>query len=136
MSIFILVAVAAIVLIWLIIIRRRSGIEQNLNTKSVQEKWAEIEGLLSHNSDAACKLAVIEADKLMDSALKGAKARGGTMGERLRYMASLHPQMRPVWEAHNLRNELAHNSHYILRKNDAERALKIFKEGLKIMNAI
>jgi hypothetical protein len=104
--------------------------------KGIKERWQDIERLMESDTDLSWKVAVLEADKLMDSALKQAKMRGNTMGERLRFAVSHKGNLRSVWEAHNLRNELAHNTHYRLEKSEAKRAIGIFKDGLKTLGAI
>ena len=55
------------------------------------------------------KLAIIEADVMLDEALKENGFAGGTLGERLQ---NVHPtQLQAVddaWEAHKVRNKIAH----------------------------
>lgn len=104
--------------------------------KGIAEKWKEIEKLMAADSVLSWKLAVIEADKLMDSALKRAFMRGANMGERLRFAASRHPKIRKVWEAHILRNDLVHEHDSEISKRDAEKALDLFKDGLKQLKAL
>lgn len=104
--------------------------------KGVAEKWKEIEKLMAADSALSWKMAVIEADKLMDSALKRAFMRGENMGERLRFAASRHPKIRKVWEAHILRNDLVHETDRRLSKSEAEGALALFREGLKILGVL
>lgn len=101
--------------------------------KGIAEKWKEIEALMAADSALSWKLAVIEADKLMDSALKRAFMRGANMGERLRFAASRYPKIRKVWEAHILRNDLVHEHDRNLTRRETETALGLFKEGLKIL---
>ncbi|MBU1180035.1 hypothetical protein KJ885_03765 [Patescibacteria group bacterium] len=106
------------------------------DTRNIKEKWEEIEGLMKADSVLSWKMAVIEADKLMDSALKRAMMRGQTMGERLRFAVSKHPKIRSVWEAHILRNDLVHEASRTLNKNEAQKALVLFKQGLKLLGAL
>lgn len=101
--------------------------------KGIAEKWMEIEQLMQGDSALSWKMAVIEADKLVDSALKQAFMRGENMGERLRFAVHKHPKMQRVWEAHILRNDLVHESDRRLSKSEAEKALGLFKEGLKTL---
>lgn len=112
------------------------GKKDDTEYKNMAEKWAEIEELMQNKSESSWRLAVIEADKLLDSALKRAFMRGDTMGERLRFAAHKHPKMQKAWEAHILRNDLVHESDRHLSRGEAERAVAIFKEGLKVMRAL
>lgn len=104
--------------------------------KGIKEKWAEIENLMKSDSGLSWKLAVIEADKLMDSALKRAFMRGDTMGERLRFAVHKHPKIRKVWEAHILRNDLVHETDRPLSRGEAEKAIGLFREGLKTLGML
>ena len=81
-------------------------------------------------------LAVIDADKLMDEALKKRNYRGKTMGERL--VAAQHEinDNDGVWYAHKLRNRLVHEPTLRLRKNEAKNALAGFRQGLKDLGAL
>jgi len=106
------------------------------DTRGIKDKWEEIEDLIKSDSTLSWKMAVIEADKLMDSALKSAQMRGETMGERLRFAVSRYPKIRPVWEAHILRNDLVHEANKQIGQADAAKALKLFKEGLRTLGAL
>ncbi len=56
------------------------------------------------------KMAIIEADKLVDVILKKAGITGNTMAERLRKVQKLvqRPIYSGMWEAHKLRNHIVH----------------------------
>jgi hypothetical protein len=56
------------------------------------------------------KMAIIEADKLVDVILKKAGIAGNTMAERLRKVQKLvqRPIYSGMWEAHKLRNHIVH----------------------------
>ncbi|MFC1612305.1 hypothetical protein ACFL29_00440 [Patescibacteria group bacterium] len=106
------------------------------DTRGIKDKWEEIEELMNSSTALSWKMAVIEADKLMDSALKMAKMRGETMGERLKFAVYKHPKIRSVWQAHILRNDLVHETGRTLNNSEAQKAIKTFKEGLKLLGAL
>lgn len=56
------------------------------------------------------KMAVIEADKLVDTVLKRAGVKGVSLGERLRGVQKLVSRQvyNDMWEAHKIRNRLVH----------------------------
>ncbi|MBU4421619.1 hypothetical protein L6259_03295 [Candidatus Parcubacteria bacterium] len=103
---------------------------------SIKQKWEEVQDLAESNAELSWKMSVIEADKLMDSALKQAGMRGETMGERLRFAASRHPKIQNIWEAHILRNDLVHQTDRKITQAEAQKALDKFKQGLKILGAL
>jgi len=130
----ILIAIAVIIILSFFI--KSKGRRDLGEYKEIKEKWLEIEGLMKNSSSLSWKMAVIEADKLMDSALKEARMRGETMGERLRFSVHKYPKMQRVWEAHILRNNLVHERDNEIDKKDAEKALALFKDGLKLLGAL
>lgn len=107
---------------------------RRLNQQYYQKKWLEI--LVRVKTYDGMILAVIDADKLLDEALKKSNYKGKTMGERL--VAAQHEisDNDGVWYAHKLRNRLVHESTLRLRKNEAKNALAGFRQGLKDLGAL
>lgn len=111
--------------------RKKSG----LNVAHYRAEWQKIEGY-KNAGGAAMQLSVMEADKLLDQALKAKNVRGKTMGERLKSARGMFANNNAVWDAHKLRNRLAHESGTGLNRIVAERALHAFKAGLKDLGAL
>jgi hypothetical protein len=93
--------------------------------------WDSVEFHLSTGSHQA----VSEADKLLDAALKAAGFAGVTMGERLqaareRFGAELNNK---VWEAHKLRNRLAHEVGVQAAEREIHEAVSSFRSALKAL---
>ncbi|MEK7095842.1 MAG: hypothetical protein AAB896_00920 [Patescibacteria group bacterium] len=107
---------------------------RRLNRQYYQKKWLEI--LVRVKTYDGMILAVIDADKLLDEALKKRAYRGKTMGERL--VAAQHEisDNDAVWYAHKLRNRLVHEPTVRLRKNEAKNALAGFRQGLIDLGAL
>lgn len=110
--------------------RDRSG----LDVEKYRTQWAVVEQKLSKDSEASHQLCVLEADKLLDQALREKGARGNTMGERMK--STKWSDANAVWSAHKLRNQIAHETNVKLDYNSARRALAGFKRGLKDIGAI
>ncbi|MCE7936591.1 hypothetical protein DYH10_02275 [Candidatus Saccharibacteria bacterium CPR2] len=81
-------------------------------------------------------IAVIEADKLFDQALKNAGYAGETTGDRLKSAGKSLRSINTVWDAHKLRNKLVHETEIKLKKNDAKNALKSFYRALREIGAL
>ncbi len=107
--------------------RRRSG----LDAKYYREKWAKIEQV-QKLGEPGWQVAIIQADKLLDQALKARGFSGQTMGDRLK---SSHAGDK-VWAAHKLRNRIAHEADIKLNIVVVSRALQGFKAGLKNVGAL
>lgn len=87
-------------------------------------------------NEATFALAIINADKLLDSALKKRNFKGETMGERLVFAKNILSKRQRVWEAHKLRNRLVHEENVKLDRKTTLEALKGFESALKDLGAL
>jgi hypothetical protein len=106
---------------------------EDLDPKRLREMWVEIEKTSDHGLMGA-KLAVVEADKLLDTVLRKMHFPGETMGERLKMAAYKHPAISRVWPAHKLRNQLVHDATFEISVRQAKSAVRDFYEALKALN--
>jgi len=106
-------------------------------TSGSNARWDEIEKHINSTREAEWKFAVIEADKLVDELLRGAGFPGDTMGDRL---MNIQPgqltTLQNLWEAHKIRNRLAHDINYFLRYTEAKRAVGLYEKTLKELQAL
>ena len=113
--------------------RRFTKIQKKLNKDYFHERWFEL--LLRVKTPEGMVLAVIDADKLLDTALKKRNFKGKTMGERLVSAQRSLSDNDAVWYAHKLRNRLVHEPDVKLKKSEAQTALAGFKKGLTDLGA-
>ncbi len=109
---------------------------EGMDRKAIQARWSEIERNADVGNEMHLKIAVMEADKLLDHALKAMAMPGKTLGDRLKFAAYRYPKIRNVWGAHRLRNSLAHEASFYLDPVMAKRAIKEFKEALRTLNLL
>lgn len=106
-------------------------------TGALSERWKEIRGHLDSPREAEWKLAVIEADKLLDDALAKAGFSGETFGDRL---TNIQPgslvSLDGLWWAHKVRNRLAHELDYFLRYTEAKQAIGYYGQTLEELQLI
>ena len=102
-----------------------------VDRKDMKVKWKKIEDIFNNKSDYAYKLAILEADKLVDYALKKMMMQGKDMGERIRFTTSKYPDFRKIWNAHGIRNKIAHEPDFHVSRAMALKALKEFKKALE-----
>lgn len=105
-----------------------------LNQAYFEERWNEL--LTRVKSTEGMVLSVIDADKLLDEALKKRGFKGKTMGERLVAAQRNLSNNDGVWYAHKLRNRLVHEPDVRLRKNEAKNALEGIKQALRDLGAL
>jgi uncharacterized protein with HEPN domain len=106
---------------------------EGLDPKRLAAMWAEIEKTSDHGLMGA-KLAVVEADKLLDTVLRKLHFPGETMGERLKTAAYKYPNISKVWGAHKLRNQLVHDATFEISIRQAKSAVRDFHAALKVLN--
>lgn len=80
--------------------------------------------------------AIIEADNLLDDALKKKKFKGKSMGERLVNAQKIFSDNDAVWYGHKLRKKIDSNPDYTPKKNEVKKALLGLRVGLKDMGAM
>lgn len=106
-----------------------------LSQEQIRVRWQEIE-TISQTGLMGAKMAVVEADNLLDSALKSLMMPGETMGERLKFAGYKYPEIRHVWTAHRLRNQVVHEATFELTIGQARAAIHDFKKALKTLNVL
>ncbi len=102
---------------------------ETLNREKIAQQWRELEALLKMGAPGR-KLAIIEADKLLDRVLRGVGFPGETFAERLKVAEYKHPKLKEVWDPHRLRNRLVHEESYAISERETEKSLAIYKRAL------
>lgn len=110
--------------------------KDGLKREQIVSQWKQIEQLMVQPGEMSLKLAVMEADKLLDHVLKLMFMPGDDMGHRLKYACRKYDQLKKVWWAHKVRNQLAHESTFHLDKRMGERAIRAFKKALEVLGAL
>jgi hypothetical protein len=127
------VLVVAALLFVVIIVSRRGP--KGLNKEQYQSDWLALEQSVTAEP-ATWQLVVLNADKLLDRALKERGYKGTTMGERMMSAARTFTKRNHVWAAHKLRNRLAHEDNVPISLKVTKQALTGFKSGLKDLGAL
>ncbi len=103
----------------------------------LRDRWNELLKHLESTHEAQWKMAIIEADKLVDDALAKAGYSGDTFGDRL---SNIQPgtllSLDGIWWAHKIRNRLAHEVDYFLRYTEARQAIGYFEAALSELQLI
>lgn len=92
-------------------------------------RWELIENLIASASEIDWRVAIIEADVLLEEALEYGGFTGQGIGEMLT-SAGERPfsTYKYAWEAHRVRNDIAHEgSNYKLSKVDAVKTIHMYK---------
>lgn len=111
--------------------RRR---KKPLNTSYFAERWTEAQKLC--RSKDTWPLAIINADSLLDEALKKSGYKGKTMGERMVAAQRDFSDNDGVWYGHKLRNKLVHEADVKLKEVDVKDALVGIRQALRDLGAL
>ena len=133
---FIITAILILAIVGVIYLTMTRTMSPTLNRVKYQKRWLEIENSLDRNNQASYQMAVLNADKLLDHALKERRFKGESMGERMKSAQKLWSNADHIWTAHKVRNKLAHESEFQLTREIALRTLAAFKKALKDLGAI
>lgn len=131
-----LAAAAIIIALILFLIIHFSPKSNTLDREKYQSRWLSIESKSKSGSVDAKHMAILQADKLLDLALKETGSRGQTMAERMKSRQGVWSNANAVWAAHKLRNRIAHDDNVNVSDDTARRALASFKRALKDLGAM
>lgn len=129
------VAILLLIIVGYYFVRKNKEVD-GIDRKFVRERWKKIEELFAYGKEMNYKLAVIEADKLLDEVLKSMYFGGNTMADRLKLASYKFPKLKRVWWAHKVRNLVVHDARYALRHGETKVVLRLFKRALKEFNAL
>ncbi len=92
-------------------------------------KWDSVLKHLISNDPASWKVAVIDADSMLDEMLIKMGYIGDTMGDRLTSVnINTFPYLNDAWEAHKVRNNIAHSgSDFELTRQEAKRVIDMYE---------
>lgn len=94
--------------------------------------WQEVMQKIESPHPSDWNLAVIRADSILDTVLKGMGLVGATMGERLKGLErSRLASLDDAWEAHKLRNRIAHEAERVLTYQEARRTVMLYGRVLQ-----
>ena len=96
-------------------------------------KWEKVLEHISSPNPPEWRLAILEADILLDELLDALHYRGESMGEKLKKIEkSDFTTLDLAWEAHKIRNQVAHEgSEFLLSEREAKRVVSLYEEVFK-----
>jgi len=102
-----------------------------------RKKWDDLVKKAEAGGPSVYAMAIIEADVLLENSLGRMGFLGKNLAERLRSLAPGElPSVNDVWEAHKLRNQIAHEPDFKPTQAETTRALAIYKKALEDLGVI
>lgn len=118
--------------------KRRMEEERKTGLGNIKNpRWRTILEHINSNNQNDWKLAIIEADSVLDSLLNDLGFKGESTGDKLKSVdKEKFKTLNSVWEAHNMRNKIAHEADFELLHNEAKRIIGIYEEAFRTYNYI
>jgi len=132
--IYIFVPIIVVVGLVLLIIIAKVQPKRRLNTIWYAERWQTVQQQFM-DGPSGQSLAVLNADKLLDTAMQQKGFPGKTMGERLKARPTSFSDINAVWRAHKLRNRIAHD-HAQVGESECRQALSDMQKALRDLGAV
>lgn len=98
-------------------------------TKPKSSKWENVQKHIASGSEGDWRIAIIEADTMLDELTQSLGFAGDDLGERLK-SANVHAfkYLNEAWEVHKMRNRIAHDgSNFVLSRPEAQRAVDTYE---------
>ena len=100
--------------------------------KKTFKQWAKILKRLETENETEYKLAVIEADSLLDEVLKKMGIEGEVLGEKLKQIKpGILPNFEEICQAHKIRNNIVHDPDYRLDLAEAKKVVSIYEQAFR-----
>ncbi|OHA79649.1 MAG: hypothetical protein A2675_03105 [Candidatus Yonathbacteria bacterium RIFCSPHIGHO2_01_FULL_51_10] len=90
-------------------------------------QWEVILGHANSENHAEWRLAIMEADKMLEDVLDERGYLGETIGEKLKAAQGRFGTLSLAWEAHKVRNQIAHEQQFDLTKRMTHTALAQYR---------
>ena len=111
----------------------RQAREDKSATISRNERWVKVVEQVSSENPADWRLAVMDADNMLDNLLENMRFEGDTLGEKLKKAdRSKFKNLNEAWEAHNVRNKIAHEgTQFELTQREAQRVVALYEKAFR-----
>lgn len=96
---------------------------------SKNERWSKTLNYLFSQHSSDWKLAIIEADSMLESLLEQLGFRGASLGDRLKLANQDNfPNLTIAWDVHTIRNRIAHEGlAFELSQHEAKRVIALYE---------
>lgn len=97
---------------------------------SKNEHWGKVLSYIFSQHGSDWKLAIIEADSMLEGLMEQLGFRGETLGDRLKLANQDNfPQLTIAWEVHTVRNRIAHEGlAFELSQHEAKRIIALYEQ--------
>ncbi|MCX6703133.1 MAG: hypothetical protein NTV02_00365 [Candidatus Zambryskibacteria bacterium] len=106
--------------------------EAKITPVSLNKNWDRVLSYVESQNESEWRLAVIEADIMLSELLNTMNLGGDSIGEKLKGIEkSDFNTLDLAWEAHKIRNQIAHDPSFMLTQREAKRVIGLFEAVFK-----
>ncbi len=99
---------------------------------STNKNWDKVIMHVESYNESEWRLAVIEADMMLAELLDTMNLQGDSIGDKLKGVEkSDFNTLDLAWEAHKVRNQIAHDPSFVLTQREARRVISLFEQVFK-----
>lgn len=103
----------------------------------VAESWKRIDGYVRSEHPSDWKIAILEADNLLEEVITRMGYEGENFGEKLKAIKpSQFPYLDHAWEAHKFRNDIAHGTDRPLAHSEANRIIGLYERVFRELKVL
>ncbi|MEK7177050.1 MAG: hypothetical protein AAB719_02040 [Patescibacteria group bacterium] len=112
--------------------------DEEVIKEAKNKRWEKIVAYANSGNSADWRLAIIEADVMLEELLETAGYVGGSVGEMLKSVdKNEFLSIESAWEAHKIRNSVAHSGgNFQLNERETKRVIALFEEVFKEFGVI
>jgi len=105
-------------------------LSRNKEHSSKNERWSSVLTYLFSQSSGDWKLAIMEADSMLDSLMDQLGFKGENLGEKLKGADRDHfRSLTSAWEVHTIRNRIAHEGlSFEISQHEAKRIISLYEQ--------
>lgn len=103
--------------------------KEKYGARAKDSQWMQIQAHISSQAPSDWKLAIIEADIMLEKVLNNAGYAGNTIAQKLKSASpTSFTTLQDAWDAHLIRNKIAHQgSDFVLTQRTAQEAITKFQ---------
>lgn len=107
--------------------KERQAVEEQSTSKN--PAWVKVVEHVYSGNPAEWKLAIIEADAMLDRLMTELGFRGETLGDKLKSATQdTFKNLSAAWEAHAVRNRIAHESNFEISLHETKRITALYEQ--------
>lgn len=116
----------------------QAALRRKEREKNANPRWHYILTLIESSNESDWRVAIIEADSMMEEVLKDRGFSGSTASELLEgAKESGYLTIQNAWDAHLIRNQIAHEgSDFVLSQVEGRRVIRMYQNFFEELNVI